>query len=130
MYQNKIKMGRLPTRLLKSNEKFLFALPRLINQYGEAGVIDKMSCCQLKCMQEIIHNLSAGNVPVSDDTLEQLQPHALTLNKLRKNNLRSAAKRRLLKQTGHGVPGVLAILAGTVLPYVIEFITRTSRNSG
>jgi len=123
---------RQPSRLLRSNEDFLQNLPELIEHYGETDVARGMSCCQLKCMSEIVHNLRRGNIPINLATYEKLQPYSERMKQLGCKSSRTTVKRRLLcnnkrkNQFGSGpiTAGLLTILASTVLPYVLEFISR------
>jgi hypothetical protein len=104
---------------LKKNERFLRLLPRAIEKYGNNRIWEEISCCQMKCLGEIFHNLNIGNIPISESDKNKLKQHKKYLKVLAGKKSSFKLKKKVLNQRGEGI---IPILLSTILPLVIDFI--------
>ena len=69
------------SKSLKNNFKFLQTLPENIKKKKFAKEI---SCCQIKCLSEIVRNLLIGNIPIKKENIDKLKPYKNYMYKLGK----------------------------------------------
>jgi hypothetical protein len=112
------------SKTLKANSKFLKLLPRFVEKYGKSRICQEISCCQMKCLREIFHNLNVGNIPISQSDKKGLKKHKKYLKVLASKKSSYKLKKKILTQKGDGI---IPILVSTILPMVIDFIAMSAR---
>jgi hypothetical protein len=112
---------RARDKTLRQNKTFINQFGSNLNKLGANNFIKKLKKGQLRCVCEIVLNLCAGNIPVSDEAIEQFRPHAKLLKHLTKKSVSLKNKKQVLGQHGSGI---IAVLAATVLPLVVEFLSK------
>jgi hypothetical protein len=110
------------SKTLKKNIKFLKLLPRAIETYGNRRICEEISCCQMKCLREIFHNLNIGNIPISESDKAKLKRNKKYLKVLGSKKSSFKVKKKILNQKGGGI---IPILLSTILPMVIDFIATS-----
>lgn len=115
-----IKNRRFLYKLLKTALSDQGARPREIE-----NVLNKSTCCEMKCLSEIIRNLLLGNIPVGGKKLEKLKKYGKILDLFACRPYVAVKKRKeILSAKGAGAV-FLPLLFSTVLPLVLEFIAKS-----
>jgi hypothetical protein len=109
-----------PSKMLQQNEHFLKVLPKVYKKYG-IKACKQISCCQMKCLSEIVRNLAKGNIPISDIDKYAFAKYKKQIKQLGRKKTPVGIKRKVLRQVGNGL---LPILISAVLPLVLEFISK------
>lgn len=117
---------RKASKSLKRNRQYLIEFLRA-KETGTNRALQQMisniSCCQLKCLSEIVRNLLRGNIPMSRSDFEEIKKHKKNLRLFGQKKV-SLKRKRAILQTGSG-PVFLPLLLGAVLPPVLEFIAKS-----
>jgi hypothetical protein len=114
-------MAKKPSAVLKRNRRFLQNLPKAFNKYGNCKTCRKISAAQMKCLREIFHNLMLGNIPITRQIFDQLQPFKKQIKTLSKKKTTLRKKRKVLNQAGDGI---FPVLFASILPIVLDFIAN------
>lgn len=78
----------------------------------------------LKCVCECAHNVSNGNIPLTNNQLKQLKRHKQLIRTLGNTNTPLDAKRKLLAQKGGFLPALLLPVLSVVGGIVGDLIAR------
>jgi hypothetical protein len=109
------------SRTLKQNKHFLRKLPKVFGKYGNCKTCKKITATQMKCLREVFHNLVVGNIPITREIFNKLMPFGSELVALSDKKSKLKKRREVLKQVGDGV---FPVLFASILPIVLDFITR------